>query len=180
MSCFSRPLFAPMSALTASAWTEQTVPTAGGTHSTAIRTRECESQVVEGRNCPTSGSPAEGCAINLGETPGALRGPSRAAPSKGATCEGEGSIWKPKGSASKSEGYGSRGEALPEYYRDKTAAGSRAVPASRGTSGSRVVHAMCDPEHRERTLAVMGANSGSPGTEKYWLRLGDGQNTLAA
>src|ERR1035441_4460581 len=108
-----------MSALTASAWTEQTVPTAGGIHSTAIRTRECESQVVEGRNCPTSGSPAEGCAITLGETPGALRGPSRAARSKGATCEGEGSIWKPKGSASKSEGYGSRGEALPEYRSEE-------------------------------------------------------------
>src|ERR1035441_2611589 len=100
------------------------MPTAELTYSTAIRTSERESQVVEGRNCPTSSSTAEICAINLGATPGALRGPSRAAPSAGATCEGKGSIWKPKGSASKSEGYGSRGEALPEYYRDKTAAGS--------------------------------------------------------
>src|ERR1035441_1709928 len=113
----------------------------------AIRTRERESQVVEGRNCHTSGSTARGYSINLGETLGALRGPSGAAPSKGATCEGEGSIWKPKGSASKSEGYGSRGEALPEYYRDKTAGGS---------------------------------TNRAPGTEKNWLRLEDGQNTLAA
>src|ERR1035437_258929 len=79
MSCFRRSRFAPVS-----------VPTSERTHSTAIRTRERQSQVVEDRNCHTSGSPAEGCVINLGAAPGALQGPSKAAPSGSAACEGEG------------------------------------------------------------------------------------------
>jgi len=45
----------------------------------------------------------------------------------------------------KSEGYGTRVEVLPENYRGKTAAGSRALPESRWTSGSCAVHAVCDP-----------------------------------
>src|ERR1035438_2632783 len=51
-------------------------------------------------------------------------------------------------SASKSEGYGTRVEALPAYSRGETAAGSRAVPECCCTSGSYVVHAICDTQHR--------------------------------
>src|ERR1017187_6364453 len=47
----------------------------------AIRTRECESQVVDGRNCPTSSSAEDIYAINLGTTPGPLLGPAGAPPS---------------------------------------------------------------------------------------------------
>src|ERR1017187_6986138 len=50
MSCFPLPLFARVSVLTASAWTGQKVPTTELTQSTAIRTNDRESQVVEGRN----------------------------------------------------------------------------------------------------------------------------------
>src|ERR1035441_5965194 len=49
--------------------------------SEAIRTREHESQVVEGGNRPTSSSAPDSYAINLGTAPGILRGPSGAPPS---------------------------------------------------------------------------------------------------
>jgi hypothetical protein len=84
----------------------------------AIHTHDRESQVVEGRNWPASGSTAVGYTINLGHTPESLHSPSRAAPSESATCEGEGRIGNSEGSASRSEGYGSREEALPEYCPD--------------------------------------------------------------
>ena len=51
-------------------------------------------------------------------------------------------------SASKSEGYGTRVEALPAYFRGKPAAGSRAVPEGGCTSGSHMVHAIGDTKHR--------------------------------
>ena len=51
-------------------------------------------------------------------------------------------------SDSKSDGYGRRLEALPAYYRVKTAADSRVGPESGCTPGSYVVHAMCDTQHR--------------------------------
>jgi hypothetical protein len=59
----------------------------------AIRTRERESQVVDGRNCHTSGSAPDSYAINLGTTPGPLRGPTGAPPS-GNPIGRAGASWK--------------------------------------------------------------------------------------
>jgi hypothetical protein len=91
--------------------------------------------------------------IHMGDTPGPLRGPSGAPPSGNVACEASESRKEVPGaqdeegsgiltSASKPKGYGTRVEALPAYYRGKTAAGSRAVPEGSCTSGSYVMHAM--------------------------------------
>src|ERR1035437_1218945 len=57
-----------------------------------MRARELQSQVVEYRNWLVSGSTAKGYAINLGNTPGLLRGPAGVPPSGNAAGEGEGRL----------------------------------------------------------------------------------------
>jgi hypothetical protein len=57
-------------------------------------------------------------------------------------------------SGSNLEGYGTCVQALPDYYRRKPVVGSQAVPGRSGTSGSYVVHAMCDTDHRNRRLVM--------------------------
>jgi hypothetical protein len=69
ISCFPRTLFAPLSALTISAWIEQTVPTAGVPHPTEMHTSEIESQVVDGPHCNASALTADGYMIHLGTAP---------------------------------------------------------------------------------------------------------------
>ena len=102
----------------------------------AICTKESESQVVYGRNCPTSGSAPDSYAINLGTTPGPLRGPSGAPPwgnsggkagaswkeVPGALDEGGGGIVT---SHSASEGYWTREETLPEELPEQDGGGEQ-------------------------------------------------------